>query len=208
MRGTSPADLSPFYGRTVMVNVVVETPKGSSLKIKYDEQTRVFRAHKALPAGFTFPFSFGFIPRTIAGDGDPLDALILSDYEMPLGSIIVGQILSVLEAEQSENGKLKQRNDRLIVAPWDLVAQSPMVPEVSFDKTLKHAITDFFTKYNEAQGKQFRPLTFASPSSRHSAHAPGDPTGERHASQFNKQQHTRLQKPCLKLEKPLGWRSI
>ena len=129
MRGTSAADLSPFYGRTALVNVVVETPQGSSLKLKYDEEARAFRAHKALPEGFTFPFSFGFIPHTIAGDGDPLDALILSDHEMAPGTIVVGQILCVLEAERSEKSKPKQRNDRLIVTPWDLVAQSPMLPE-------------------------------------------------------------------------------
>jgi inorganic pyrophosphatase len=161
MLATSLAELSPFYERTTMVNVVVETSKGSFLKLKYDQDAQIFRAHKALPVGFSFPFSFGFIPHTIAGDGDPLDALILSDYKMPPGTVVVGQIISVLEAEQKENGKPKQRNDRLIVTPWDMVADSPMLPEVSFDQTLKHAITDFFTKYNEAQGKEFRPLTFA-----------------------------------------------
>jgi inorganic pyrophosphatase len=159
---TSFDELSPFYERTTRVNVVVETSKGSSLKLKYDEEAQIFRAHKAMPVGFTFPFSFGFIPNTIGGDGDPLDALILSDYEMPPGTIVVGQIIAVLEAEQKENRKPKQRNDRLIVLPWDLVAESPMLPEVSFDQTLKHAINDFFTKYNEAQGKEFRPLSFAS----------------------------------------------
>ena len=36
-----------------------------------------------------------------------------------------------------------------------------MLPEVTFDQTLQYAITEFFTKYNEAQGKQFRALTYA-----------------------------------------------
>jgi hypothetical protein len=36
-----------------------------------------------------------------------------------------------------------------------------MLPEIAFDQTLKYAITEFFTKYNEAQGKHFRPLRFA-----------------------------------------------
>lgn len=161
---TSLGNLSPFYADTAMVNVVVETPKGSAVKLKYDEEAEVFRVHKAMPVGFTFPFCFGFVPHTIAGDGDPLDALVLNENVMPPGAVIVGKILSVLEATQSEKGKPNQRNDRLIVAPWDMVTESALLPEVSFDKTLKHAISDFFAKYNEAQGKHFRPIRFASAS--------------------------------------------
>jgi inorganic pyrophosphatase len=159
MLASSISDLPAFYKETSMLNVVVETSKGMSVKLKYDEDAKLFRAHKALPVGFTFPFNFGFIPNTISGDGDPLDALILSSHEIPAGSIVVGKVISVLEAEQVENKK-KERNDRLIVAPWDTVTEAAMLPEVTFDQTLQHAITDFFTKYNEAQGKQFRALTY------------------------------------------------
>lgn len=142
MSATSFANLAPFYAGTTMVNVVVETSKGSPVKLKYDAEAMVFRVHKALPIGFTFPFCFGFVPHTIAGDGDPIDVLILNDYAMSPGTVVVGQILSVLEASQTEKGKPSQRNDRLIVAPWDKVAKSPMLPEVSFDRTPKHAIND------------------------------------------------------------------
>ena len=112
MLATSISELSAFFKNTTMLNVVVETSKGMSVKLKYDEDAQVFRAHKALPVGFTFPFNFGFVPNTIAGDGDPLDALILSGYELPPGSIVVGKIISVLEAEQVESKKMetKRRN--------------------------------------------------------------------------------------------------
>lgn len=39
-----------------------------TLKLKYDEDSNVFRAHKALPVGFTFPFNFGFVAKAIAGE--------------------------------------------------------------------------------------------------------------------------------------------
>jgi inorganic pyrophosphatase len=156
------ADLSAFYEKTSLLNVVVETPRGLPLKLKYDEQARVFRAHKAMPVGFEFPFNFGFVPGTVAGDGDPLDVLVLSAHVMPAGTVVLGKIVSVLEAEQIE-GKERKRNDRLIVIPWDMVAKAPMLPEISFDHGLKRAITEFFVKYNEAQGKRFRALQFASP---------------------------------------------
>jgi inorganic pyrophosphatase len=154
------ARLTPFYEQTTMANVVIETPRGMPVKLKYDEKNDVFRVHKGMPVGFEFPFNFGFVPRTVGGDGDPLDVLVLSSHVMPAGTVVVGRIVSVLEAEQVE-GKKKERNDRLIVTPWDLISRSPMLPKLYFDKRLKHAIIEFFTKYNEAQGKRFRPLRFA-----------------------------------------------
>lgn len=157
---TGIAQLTPFYEQTTMANVVIETPRGMPVKLKYDEKNDVFRVHKGMPVGFEFPFNFGFVPRTVGGDGDPLDVLVLSAHVMPAGTVVVGRIVSALEAEQFE-GKKKERNDRLLVTPWDLVSRSPMLPELSFDKTLKHAIIEFFTKYNEAQGRRFHPLRFA-----------------------------------------------
>jgi len=169
---TGLAQLTPFYEQTTMANVVIETPRGMPVKLKYDEKNDVFRVHKGMPVGFEFPFNFGFVPRTVGGDGDPLDVLVLSAHVMPAGTVVVGRIVSVLEAEQFE-GKKKERNDRLIVTPWDLVSQSPMLPQLSFDETLKHAIIEFFTKNNEAQRQTIPPSAVRARTARHPAHPRG-----------------------------------
>jgi hypothetical protein len=49
--------LPAFQPRTILLNVVIETSLGSTVKLKYDEETGVFRAHKAMPLGFCFPFN-------------------------------------------------------------------------------------------------------------------------------------------------------
>ena len=112
-----------------------------------------------MPVGFEFPFNFGFVPGTAAQDGDPLDVLLLSGHGIPVGTVVAGRIVSVLEAEQIEE-KVRNRNDRVIAIPWDMVSHGPMLREICLDQMLKHAIAMFFTKYNEAQGKRFRPLRF------------------------------------------------
>jgi inorganic pyrophosphatase len=56
-----------------LIQVVIETPKGSRNKYDFDSEEKVFRLKKVLPAGMTFPYDFGFIPRTLAEDGDPVD---------------------------------------------------------------------------------------------------------------------------------------
>jgi inorganic pyrophosphatase len=109
------------------------------VKLKYDDAAGVFRTHKAMPVGFEFAFNFGFVPGTAAQDGDPLDVLLLSGHGIPVGTVVPGRILSVLEAEQIEK-KVKNRNDRVIAIPWDMVSHGPMLPEISFDQALKHAI--------------------------------------------------------------------
>ena len=73
---------------TGLLNVVVDTPKGSRNKYKYDEKTHAWRLSKVLPLGALFPFDFGFIPSTKGGDGDPLDVLVLTEESAFVGCVL------------------------------------------------------------------------------------------------------------------------
>src|SRR4051794_38312894 len=95
------------------VEIIVETPKGSRNKYKYDEQRDVFLLHKLLPAGASFPFDFGFVPGTLGDDGDAVDVLVLGDEATFTGCRVTVRLLGVIEAEQTETG-VTIRNDRLI----------------------------------------------------------------------------------------------
>src|SRR5436305_10642632 len=86
-----------------LVQVVIETPRGSRNKYKYDEERHLFRLNNVLPAGSSFPYDFGYIPGTKADDGDPLDVLVLMDQPAFTGCLIEARIIGVLEAEQTEN---------------------------------------------------------------------------------------------------------
>jgi inorganic pyrophosphatase len=75
------------------LNVIVETPRGSRNKFTYERDLGVFRLGKQLPAGAVFPYDFGFIPSTRAGDGDPLDALVLLDTPTFPGCLVRSRLL-------------------------------------------------------------------------------------------------------------------
>src|SRR5438477_12951430 len=76
----NPAQLPSFVPDDAdQVVVVIETPKGCRNKYAFDPEERIFSLKKVLPAGMSFPYDFGFIPSTISGDEDPLDALVLMD---------------------------------------------------------------------------------------------------------------------------------
>ena len=158
--GASPfSKLTPFWKQTQLLNVVIDTPKAAPFKLKFDQAAKVFRVHKAMPLGFAFPFNFGFVPSTLGADGDSLDVLVLTDHVLPIGSVILGKLVAVLEAVQIE-GRQKQRNDRLMAVPIEVVSLKPMLPEVVFNSTLRTAVSEFFIKYNELQGRVFRPLRY------------------------------------------------
>jgi len=99
--------------KTVKQTVIIETPRGSRNKYKYNQKTGRLKFSKVLPEGMTFPYDFGFIPDTKAADGDPLDVLVLSDEPMFPGFELECRIVGVLRAKQRENGK-ENRNHRLI----------------------------------------------------------------------------------------------
>jgi inorganic pyrophosphatase len=93
--------------------VVIETPKGSRNKYAYDEETGIFELKKVLPAGMGFPYDFGFVPSTLAEDGDPIDVLVLMDEPAFPGCVLRCRLIGVIEGEADEDDG-PARNDRLI----------------------------------------------------------------------------------------------
>jgi inorganic pyrophosphatase len=144
----------PDSGR---LNVVVDTPKGSRNKYKFDEHNSVWRLSKVLPQGMAFPYDFGFIPSTRGQDGDPLDVLLLNDEPAFPGCVVPARLIGVLEAEQTERGKTV-RNDRLVavVETGYNPAEYRSLDELSSQRL--DEIEHFFVAYNESEGRQFRPL--------------------------------------------------
>src|SRR5262245_58217466 len=111
--------VDPKSGR---LNVIVDTPKGSRNKYKFDERNGVWRLSKMLPQGMSFPRDFGSVPSTRGEDGDPIDVLVLMDEAAFLGAVVSARLIGVLEAEQTEDGKTI-RNDRLVA-----VVETPYNP--------------------------------------------------------------------------------
>jgi inorganic pyrophosphatase len=78
-RVSGPLDTLSSRTASGLVNIIIDTPKGSRNKFKYDAEANCFRLSRILPAGASFPHDFGCIPQTLAEDGDALDVLVLSD---------------------------------------------------------------------------------------------------------------------------------
>lgn len=95
---------------------MVETPRGSRAKLKFEPKLRAFTLSKPLLAGLTYPYDWGFIPSTKAPDGDPFDVLIIHDAATYPGLVLLCKAIGILEVEQTKDGK-KERNDRVFAVP-------------------------------------------------------------------------------------------
>src|SRR6478752_5763042 len=60
-----------------LLDVVIEIPRGSRNKYEFDHELGVMRLDRRLFSATVYPADYGFVPDTLADDGDPLDALVL-----------------------------------------------------------------------------------------------------------------------------------
>ncbi len=142
--------------------VIIETPKGCRNKYAYDPEERVFSMKKVLPAGMGFPYDFGFVPSTRAGDGDPLDALVLMDEPAFPGCRLTCRLVGIMEGEQRDK-KETERNDRLICVERGTHSYSHIRHVDDLGKSFEKELENFFVNYHELGGKTFKALGMKGP---------------------------------------------
>ena len=143
--------------------VVIETPKGRRNKFDYDPQLEAFTLGGLLPEGLSFPFDFGFVPSTMADDGDPLDVMVLMDEPAHVGCVVTVRLIGVIEAQQTENGKTR-RNDRLIAVAVHSYSHENIQSIAEVNKSLIDQVEEFFISYNKSRGKKFKVMGVHGPS--------------------------------------------
>ena len=133
---------------TRVINCIIEITKNSNLKYEYNKKTKRLVLDRILKGTNFYPENYGFIRKTLDYDGDPLDIIIISDYQIrPLAEVevrIIGalemidcgekdtKILSVITSEDKYNKYLDLKD---------------------IDKTILNKIKDFFTHYKILENK-------------------------------------------------------
>jgi inorganic pyrophosphatase len=164
-----PSKLKPFTKKSAesttgtaksgdkLLQVIIETPKGCRNKYSFDEQQKIFVLKAALPAGMVFPYDFGFLPRTLADDGDPIDVLVLMDEPAFPGCALMGRLIGVIEGEQTAKQQTT-RNDRLIAVAETAHMYANIKSIKDLPKKSLHEIEEFFVNYHKLQGKKYKLL--------------------------------------------------
>ena len=148
-------DLPALDPDTGLVRVVIDTPKGSRNKYKFDAELGLLTLSRILPAGMSFPYDFGSIPSTRAEDGDALDVMVLSDAPLFPGCLVYVHLIGVLRAVQKERRKMI-RNDRLLASIETPVNKPALTRLDQVNGQQLKEIEHFFRSYNQAHGREFR----------------------------------------------------
>jgi inorganic pyrophosphatase len=106
--------LEPGDYQNGIVNTVVEIPEGSFLKIEWDRTRATFVLDRVEPSIYAKPVNYGFIPKTLDGDGDELDTLVVCDEPIPTGVWLEAKIIGVMNFE--DDGDM---DHKIVVVPAD-----------------------------------------------------------------------------------------
>lgn len=118
--------------------LLVEIARGSRDKNEFNPATRAMEVDRVLPDSLRYPLAYGMFPCTLAGDGDPLDALLLGELTPASGDQVTVRPIGMLR--MTDNG---QQDDKLIVVPVDATTDS--VPA-----DVRATLETFFSTYKGA----------------------------------------------------------
>jgi inorganic pyrophosphatase len=142
-------DIEPGPDCPEIVRMVVEIPKNSGNKYEYDSELGVFRLDRALYSPMHYPGDYGFIPGTLADDGDPLDVLALVEEPSFTGCLIEVRPVGILNMVDNE-----EADQKVVAVP----NRNPRYDQVhTMDQIFPHVrreIEHFFTIYKELEGKK------------------------------------------------------
>ena len=150
--------LEPFL-RGAIFRVVVESPRGSAVKLKFDPETGAMTVSRPLTGGLTYPFDWGFVPGTQAADGDPLDAMLIWDTPTFPGVVVPSRAIGLVEVDQrKKTGRGRERNDRIFAVP----VKAPRMDHIRTARDLpvrqRRELEEFFLQATALTGKDVRIL--------------------------------------------------
>ena len=130
------------------INVVIEIPQGSNIKYELDKESGAIFLDRILYGSQFYPANYGFIPNTLADDGDPIDVLVISSESVVPGCVIKSRIIGVLIMED-ESGK----DEKILAVPVQKldpkmakINELEDLPEITL-KQIKH----FFETYKDLE---------------------------------------------------------
>lgn len=126
--------------------VFIEIPIGSSVKYEVDEETGELKVDRFLYTSFSYPFNYGYIKDTRGGDGDPMDAVVLSSQPVVPGVVIKCHPIGVLqtEDEEGEDAKVIMVPTKKIDPLYGEFTDIKNVPQATLNK-IKHFYENYKT---------------------------------------------------------------
>jgi inorganic pyrophosphatase len=140
--------LIPPQPKPGIINVLIEIPGGSKNKYEFDKDMNAFALDRVLFASVTYPYDYGFVPNTLADDGDPLDGMVMMDEPTFPGCVIAARPIGMLLMIDGGD-----RDEKILCVP----AEDPRYNEVKSLKDIAphrlEEIAEFFRTYKNLEKK-------------------------------------------------------
>lgn len=141
--GVSTGDNAPD-----VVNSIIEIPKGSKAKYELDKTSGLLKLDRVLYSSVYYPANYGFIPRTLGEDHDPLDILVLSQVELEPLCLVRAKVIGVMRMIDSGDA-----DDKVIAVAADDVSVSHIDNVNSLPDYLHREVKHFFEQYTRLENK-------------------------------------------------------
>ena len=142
-------DINPALIKPDVFTALIEIPKGSKCKYELDKHTGLLRLDRILYTSTHYPANYGFIPRTYADDGDPLDVLVIGME--PIYPLTLIDVYPIGVMRMIDGGKLDDKIIAVAVSDpnYNNIKSIDELPAHVFDE-----IMHFFTVYKQLENKQ------------------------------------------------------
>ncbi len=142
-------DISPSFIKKENFTAVIEISKGSKNKYELDKETGLLRLDRVLYTSTHYPANYGFIPRTFADDGDPLDVLVICAE--PIDPLTLVQVYPIGVMRMLDGGK---NDDKIIAIPfsdpnYNYIKDISELPPHIFEE-----MVHFFKVYKQLENKE------------------------------------------------------
>jgi inorganic pyrophosphatase len=134
-------------------NVIIEIPMHADpVKYEVDKDSGAIFVDRFMSTAMHYPCNYGYIPHTIAGDGDPVDVLVVTPFALPPGSVVRCRPLGMLamEDEAGEDAKLLAVPVDKLTPMYRNVRKSEDLPQILLDQ-----IAHFFEHYKDLEPGKF-----------------------------------------------------
>ena len=134
-----------------LIDVLVETPKGSRSKYEWDHERDGLRLDRRLYSATVFPADYGYVAETKSADGEALDALVLNEDGTFPGCWILARPIGVFWITYADEGDDDTREAKIISVPdqdpdWAEVRDLADLPKHELDE-----ISHFFDVYKDLE---------------------------------------------------------
>ena len=134
-------------------NVVIEIPMHSDpIKYEVDKESGAIFVDRFMSTAMHYPCNYGYIPHTIAGDGDPVDVLVISQFALPPGVVVRCRPVGVLKMtdEAGDDAKLLAVPVDKLTSMFSNIQKPSDLPQIVLDQ-----ISHFFAHYKDLEPGKF-----------------------------------------------------